>query len=565
MAEKTMTSRDAANSAEAIARRPSFRKTLRDDEQTLPVEYLDALELKRKQLDESIHKYIASKEREYKVFEKELKYKSRGDGAVVTSLGAQAEHAEGNGSVSQHAKRRTSSESAQGSVAGSPFLGGQHSEAVKALMASGSRRSNDGQVDQDNEHIERADLAGLQDAGASEERDKEFVGLFTPSYLPAIDHKEAEQPDSSPEVAPASNNNNNAAGALESSPRRRDGSDPLPNAKAKRPAHLQLTARTSSSGSSADGKLASAMKSPSHPTSRPMRKRVSLAVGDSIVAPSDNVPSALHISSTPSHSRTRSPDNEPVVVPAGISATLDFAVKPVLLSAVAVDGAGSNTASTPADVAARPLVPGSPGAVMAAPSSTRNINADGDLFDLEDEAEMPPHDNLNEFEDTLENEEKVEAANGVIGRISTSAEHHETSLIPTRSPRSPDALEYVYDPEAGLIPEPPTALAPQQSDLSSPNPTPTRPSGFAPTASQQPSAPGFRRPSVIADPQFRGPDNIYASEELKAATEELYGSSYTRPSTKGSFVGGSVGQSYMAMHAAQMMQMRAERGEQGVR
>ncbi|KAK3082496.1 hypothetical protein LTR53_020306, partial [Teratosphaeriaceae sp. CCFEE 6253] len=97
-------------------------------------------------------------------------------------------------------------------------------------------------------------------------------------------------------------------------------------AKYKRPVHLQLAKRTSSSGSSADGKLASAMKSPTQSLQRPKRKRVSLAVGDSIVAPSDNVPSALNNSSAPSHSRVRSPESERE--DAGATASLDFARQP---------------------------------------------------------------------------------------------------------------------------------------------------------------------------------------------------------------------------------------------
>ena len=56
---------------EGATRRSSSRKSL--SETTLPQEYLDKLEEKRKLLDESIHKYIAAKEREYKHFQKELK------------------------------------------------------------------------------------------------------------------------------------------------------------------------------------------------------------------------------------------------------------------------------------------------------------------------------------------------------------------------------------------------------------------------------------------------------------------------------------------------------------
>ena len=51
---------------DGLTRRSSFRKSLADA--ALPSNYLEELEEKRRQLDESIHKYIASKEREYKNF-----------------------------------------------------------------------------------------------------------------------------------------------------------------------------------------------------------------------------------------------------------------------------------------------------------------------------------------------------------------------------------------------------------------------------------------------------------------------------------------------------------------
>ncbi|KAK4561781.1 hypothetical protein LTR86_004460 [Recurvomyces mirabilis] len=527
-------------------RRPSFRKALRDAEQLLPEEYLDQLEQKRKQLDESIHKYIAAKEREYKQFEKDLRHRSKNNGAatavaLATGAGNQAQvlkQSEGNG---------------------------QQNDAVDVLLSSGGRSVADAQVVEKEEPTERSALAGLQDTRSNEEREKELIGLFTPSYLPAIDHKdetplERTEP-APPDVEPSSEI---ATGPDVTNPASLTGtpSDTAANPKVKRPAHLQLSSRTSSSGSSADGKLASAMKSPSHTAQRPKRKRVSLAVGDSIVAPSDNVPSALHISSTPSHSRTRSPDSDRAAgVPAGISATLDFAKKPLATSTISLNTSTAGGAST----VESPPQTGAAGSVAATSPTIRNIDPDGDLFDLEDEAETPAHATMDESENALTDEDEQSEMEGVSGRIATIPDQNEPALIPTKSPSASGNEKYAYDPEAGIMPEPSDTREPswsaEQKEAIDLDFGPGS-SGYAANASQQPAVPGFRRPSVISDPKFRGAD--YSTEELKAATEEVYGSSYTRP-TKGSFTGGSLGESYMAKHAEQMMQLRLEKREQDVR
>ena len=45
-------------------------------------------------------------------------------------------------------------------------------------------------------------------------------------------------------------------------------------------------------------------------------------------------------------------------------------------------------------------------------------------------------------------------------------------------------------------------------------------------------------------------------EREEAVENEVYGSSYNRPNTKGSFTPGSLGESYMARHAEEMMKLR---------
>ena len=80
-----------------LQRRVSFRRSLR--ESGLPEDYLEALDAKRRQLDDSIWKYIASKEREYKTYEKELKHRRRA---------SQGQDGDGSGNGNGGRKRRSS-------------------------------------------------------------------------------------------------------------------------------------------------------------------------------------------------------------------------------------------------------------------------------------------------------------------------------------------------------------------------------------------------------------------------------------------------------------------------
>jgi hypothetical protein len=92
---------------------------------------------------------------------------------------------------------------------------------------------------------------------------------------------------------------------------------------------------------------------------------------------------------------------------------------------------------------------------------------------------------------------------------------------------------------------PPPTSPPATTDLSS-SPDPAL--NFHPSSSVQPSRnPGFRRPSASIDPVYAGKD--YARAEETAAKNEIYGSSYIRPPTKGSFSAGSLGESFMAQNA----------------
>ncbi|TKA52633.1 hypothetical protein B0A55_13811 [Friedmanniomyces simplex] len=343
-------------------------------------------------------------------------------------------------------------------------------------------------------------------------------------------------------------------------------------AKYKRPVHLQLAKRTSSSGSSADGKLASAMKSPQQSMLRPKRKRVSLAVGDSIVAPSDNVPVATKNSTTASHSRTRSPETERekvAVIQAGPTAAMDFAQQPPSTDTTTASPAPSNSEPPPSG---RTLA----AAATSASSPRKSIDPDGDLFDLEDESDNTPHP-MGDFESAIESEE--DAAPGIAGRIERSTEPEERNEVPVPSPRLEIGESYSYDPEAGLIPQPTAEDTHPTSKTNAAKPDKAthlecRPrtasaasAGFSSSSSQQPTSPGFKRPAVDSDPISRGPDHYCFEGETAApgVEEETYGSSFSRPPTKGSFTGGSLGESFMAKHAEEMMRSRGGKKELAVR
>ncbi|KAK5174673.1 uncharacterized protein LTR77_001755 [Saxophila tyrrhenica] len=478
---------------EQLTRRSSFRKPLHETE--LPEEYLIRLEEKRRQLDESVHKYIAAKERDFKAFKKELWHQYR--------------NAEGqDGSNGGPSRRRGSPESIQQAAS--------WRESGEAVTTSSRRQADKGDAGEESgAHLDRAAVAGLKDRRASLERDKDFIGVFTPTFLPAINDQNLAS------SAPSAVTVVDRAEIKKPIHLERSNSDTLGQAKPKRPSHLALAHRTSSSGSSADGKLASAMKSPSQQSKR---KRVSLAVGDSIVAPSDNVPAVPSNSNTPSHSRQRSAggNKQPWTQE---------------LSGETADGKASSTASGWAQTPATSQGASSTGSMSTSntPSASANtsnngstssigrqntttapkLDPDGDLFDLE-AVENVPFDQPDDLEEALETDDS--------------------------EPTHPDPFD----------PPPESTLDPSTASIPISQPAPSTPASYVPfapssaVASQQPINPGFRRPSVVDDPVYREGD--YEAAEEDAVENEIYGSSFNRPG-KGSFTAGSLGESFMAKFA----------------
>ncbi|EME45305.1 hypothetical protein DOTSEDRAFT_71122 [Dothistroma septosporum NZE10] len=524
-----------AGNTPASTRRQSFRKTLADA--GLPQEYLDALEQKRKQLDDSIHKYIAAKERDYKAFEKELRqhYKFEQD------------RGESSGKLRRTSNSDSAIESSLSSIV--PKVQGQHQSALDALMAAGLRRDQLGQsvavavVEDDGAGTTleaRPNLAGMVDRRASLERDKDFVGVFTPAFLPALADKKADDDDCRgvPErggSAPLTRSS--SPDTPEQNGVQRANSDSIMQAKNKRPVELSMPHRTSSSGSSADGRLPSVLKSPTHPA-RPHRKRVSLAIGDSVVKPTDNVPSSMSSNnSTPSHSRTRSasvgPDDTAVAQAVASLNAVRGQARDSVMTSLSPSGTRNVSESSRSAIEGKlALEKGSPlGLTKVAPRMSTtpspaasakdkqraSIDADGDLFDLHDDEEDGSHIALNgSADDSLDDED------GIAGRVQRNV--------------SAESEGETYEGEAGLVPEHDPDDHADHVEF--------RPGSAS--FSKQPTHPGFRRPSVSLDPVYRGQN--YRRAEHNAVTDEIYGSSYNRPN-KGSFTSGSLGESFMARNA----------------
>ena len=514
---------------EPLARRASFRKSLA--EAGLPQDYLDQLEQKRKQLDDSIHKYIAAKDRDYRQFEKDLKTQYR---AAQTQSDA----------VDAQQRRRASAEEAQQQAGDKSAL-----SAVDTLLRKGSRR------DSDNNAIESEDAStsapnttaatSLDDRRTSDDRGG-FVGVFTPQFLPALETSEDERARriartaSDPDMGVTDKEFKAAAVAMQRASS--DNGAAAPQAHAKRPAHLQLSQRTSSSGSSVDGKLISAMKSSSD-QHRPKRKRVSLAVGDSIVAPSDNVPLLMTISNLPSHSRKRT-------TPPSSQGSSPASSSPVQTAQQFVLPTDMGKPKTPNGSAAGGLKALHEQQTNAArsqeapkPSPSKFPGDDiGEFWHMEepdeDETEKFPSFSLDddEFEEDI--------GTGIAGRVS-----HTPSPKPTQPPQTASRRD-VNEDDLYTVEETPTD--PEPDDENETEHLEFRPESVK--ASQQPTNPGFRRPSVVRDPGYKGKD--YSRAATNAEETGIYGSSYVRPVSKGSFTAGSLGESYMARHAEEMMRLR---------
>lgn len=219
--------------------------------------FLEEVDTKRRQLDEQIHRYVKQKEREFKLFERDARIKYRSAGAA------------------RPPSPRASSVSSSSSIA-----------SMVASPSPTGKTPPDWNISDDG-------IGSVARPRPSRDRETDFLGVFTPSFLPLLNNvnkKDAERAAAA-NIAPSTSAP--PACQLPNPPRpgdqelHRANSDPSNEPPGKQ-VRLKLEKRHSSSGSEGRG-LISALKSSAPQSRLPKQKRVSLIVGDEVVAPSDNI------------------------------------------------------------------------------------------------------------------------------------------------------------------------------------------------------------------------------------------------------------------------------------
>lgn len=484
--------------------------------------FLKELEAKRKQLDEQIHKYIASKEREFKLYERELRNRYREAGL-----------------------QQPAPDHAQSTV------GSAHADSVPGpSQGDGAVQSGNGGTEETdmNEHIE--DISAVTEPGSTQglkdtkdpkilrKKETELLGLFTPAFLPLLEQRD-RQNERAPSAPPRLDRvEMNLPGTPERPLLQKAQTDPT-TGKAKRPARLMLGERMSSNSSDGNRTLVSALKSPSA-RSRMGKKRVSLVVGDEVVAPSD----------IPAEDRRSPSDEEQSGALAHSLGSVAEYRRPYLASAgMPVAPIPSKATKSPPASSPQPESPrGSTLDTITIPSPTKQTiipvpTFDDDLaspFEMDEELhsrETQPRRYLqdDDGEDQLHGSQDEQEEGSEAGE-----EAAEEDDVGTPSPAmSPE----IRTEKATDIPiETPTK---QEYALGS-----IRSSSLS---SNHPTSPGFARPSVREDPKF-----LFEDEEPgpKSTAGVKYDSIPKSPRSPRQHAVGSIGESYMARNAESLMKKR---------
>lgn len=466
--------------------------------------FMEELEQKRRQLDEQIHKYISQKEREYKLYERDLRTKYRSPGEARTT----AEDAAG--STEMQTTSQTTAQKDLTKRADPP----KETEAENVDQGSSSAKSE-----------RLAAISGLEDTRPSSEREKEFLGLFTPAFLPLLDGKSPEL-DRSPSAPLLSEGSVTLVLEPDRRALHRANTDPLFNAgEVKRLERLGLTQRTPSSGSDAGRPLVSALKSSNTGPNHPKRKRVSikLEVGQEVevVHPSDSVPKmGNHTSMHHSEGGHRQAQaQKPVEEQSQAEALSVQAPEPIAESYPAP--------FTPRKQSGLTL------GLMSHPDRTVDIPTNSDSSKTEVASPFAM------------DEEMGGARTGMPGMDSDEGDLElDLDPSPGLSPRNefPE-----LSPTLTGSPDSNQALSLEQSDnVEVPIGSFRSPSSFA-----QPTSPGFSRPAATKDPEY------FFSEEQKVESppKGSYYGSFTRPNTARQ-ASSSLGESYMQRNAATLMRRR---------
>jgi hypothetical protein len=440
--------------------------------------FIKELDQKRRQLDDQIHKFIAQKEREFKLHERELRTRYRTSPAPSTQPPGEA-------------SPTTTPADPPADAAG----GSQNARSTK-----------------EKDH----------------ERESELLGLFTPAYLPLLESRPSG-PGRSPSAPVLSDPADSTPILPDRQALQRANTDPA--GENKSPSYRRaLGPRTPSSGSDQGRSLISALKSPSAGPRLANKKRVSLIVGDAVVAPSDNIFS----------SADRDPDQRPntdmgaehieVQTPAQpTQAEIREPISPISPSL-------NSTENSVPQSSENELRPGglSLGFASAArspdmsqkPLQSSVINPEGDL-DL-----ASPFSMDEEFDDVRSSGMYTTQIEDIDADVDSGLDSEST--LRAESPASPSGRDISPASDAPSLDIPIASF------------------GTSSSASAQPISPGFSRPSVRKDPQL---DLGEESLEEIPAPGSLYGS-FSRPSYSKQQSSGGLGESFMQRNAEKLMRRR---------
>ncbi|GAB7356884.1 hypothetical protein MBLNU459_g7747t1 [Dothideomycetes sp. NU459] len=468
--------------------------------------FMEELEHKRRQLDEQIHKYIAQKEREYKLYERELRTKYR----------------------SAVQQEPVADESAGLKGPGTPRQANVHkSPSGRTDWPKGPPAEDEDQGSAQSQLERNTAVSGLEDTRPSAERERELLGLFTPAFLPLLDSKSPElnRSPSAPLLT-----DGNAAKSLETNRQELKRASTEPHLEARGPGKLErlgLTQRTPSSGSDQGRALISALKSSNPHSNLPKRKRVSIKLdvgkGVEVVHPSDNVPAdgnhtSMHHSEA-SHRQTRL-EKGPVQPPVAETQFAKTSASGLVVEPGVAAMTPGNQSGLTIGLLSRPDQNHSQSAILES-----NVGIPASPFAMDEDLSNATGTQSQEKQD--------------------DEDDLELDLSPDRSP--PSASPFELSPAISGSPDsyfaPPESLAGIDLPINS----------FRSPSSSfvQPTSPGFSRPSVTKDPELAFVEDTSVDTPAK---NSFYGS-FTRPSASRQ-AQNSLGGSYMQRNAEQLIRRR---------
>ena len=481
--------------------------------------FLEELEAKRKQLDDQIQRYIKQKDREFKLFERDLRPKYR------------------NKPVKQEGNTAKASEESAYNATGTSSL---TSSAGRTLDSN--QNDDESQVSTDKRATKPK---------TTHERETELLGLFTPVYLPLLD-KESDPTTRSPS-APAQ--------LVSLEPREQPVPDPLQRAHSdsivvaaspSNPERLKIEHRSLSGGLEPIKPLVGVLRASTGQARLP-KKRVSLVVGDEIVVPSDDVSVSTpplkdasvpevssNVSAMPVQAETQPGNNDE---------------NAAVLCAEMTENVSNNDRETEAvprlfrqngsPVSKSPTMP-----ISALSSSLANRPSTED-DDLDMESPFTMDDDPAPRERQPWSDSMLDLPDDEAGPEFDTQDH----------------AEQIEDVQFG-VPDSPATPSPGASIPKSPRNALSTPSlsishvRTASSASLQPVSPGFSRPSVKEDPQAFFGNNAEDINTPEIEDNKSYGSF----SQSGSYMGrkGSLGESFMQRNAMEMMKRRQSGGNSAV-